>query len=234
MPDVKKMLAKAVHGRTIEQTILKTIDYAATNRWPQALDRAQMATGTVDQRVEQVSEQITKELMGVGAASGGLAALPGVGTVASIAATAADVAWTTTRACDIVMTVGAIHGHDLASPLERQTWIMAVLGHGDRAYDELTRVQGVIAGGGHEDLSKLSGGSLAALNQGFIRNLVTDWTMRRLAAAVGRLLPFGIGAAVGGLSNRASARTVARHADAMFARIAAAQAAGAHGPLALT
>jgi hypothetical protein len=145
-------------------------------------------------------------------------------------ATAADVAWTTTRACDIVMTVGAIHGHDLASPLERQTWIMAVLGHGDRAFEELERVQQVIAAGGHEDISTLSGGSLAALNQGFIRNLITDWTMRRLAAAVGRALPFGIGAVVGGLSNRASARIVARHADAMFARLAASRAVEAGAP----
>ncbi len=231
---MKKTLLKGLHSHTIEQTILKTIDHAAVNRWTPAQERAEQTRGTTPQRVAQITQHFTKELSAVGAASGGLAALPGVGTVSAIMATAADVAWTTTRACDIVMTVGAIHGHELASPLERQTWIMAVLGHGDRAFDELTRVQQVIAEGGHEDISKLSGGSLAALNQGFIRNLITDWTMRRLATAVGRALPFGIGAVVGGLSNRASARTVARHADAMFARLATARALEASVPAALT
>jgi hypothetical protein len=231
---VKKTLLKGLHNHTVEQTILKTIDHAAVNRWEPARERALQTQGTTPERVHQITQHFTKELSAVGAASGGLAALPGVGTVSAMMATAADVAWTTTRACDIVMTVGAIHGHDLASPLERQTWIMSVLGHGDRAYDELTRVHELIAAGGHEDLSRLSGGSLAALNQGFIRNLITDWTMRRLAAAVGRALPFGIGAVVGGLSNRASARTVARHADAMFARLAAARAVEAPAPLALT
>lgn len=225
---------KGLHNHTIEQTILKTIDHAAVSRWEPAQERAAQTHGTADQRVAQITQHFTKELSAVGAASGGLSALPGVGLVSAMVATAADVAWTTTRACDIVMTVGVIHGHETASPLERQTWIMSVLGHGERAYDELTRVHEVIAAGGHEDISKLSGGSLAALNQGFIRNLITDWTMRRLATAVGKALPFGIGAVVGGLSNRASARSVARHADAMFVRLAEAWALETPTPLELT
>ena len=42
---------------------------------------------------------------------------------------------------------------------------------------------------------------------------------RRGVAAVGRLLPVGIGAAVGGTTNYVAVRTLARHSDAFFARL---------------
>ncbi len=207
----------ALRDRAIEATVLRAIDHAVTTRWDDAVRRAAATTGTTPERVTRITDVLSNELAAVGAATGGVAALPGVGTVASLATSAADVGWTTTRACDVVMAIGAVHGHDEAPPELRKAWIVAVLGYGAGAAEALPRILAAEEEAAHDRArGRLSGGSLAALNQGFGRTLVTRWALRRLAASVGKALPFGIGAVVGGVANRASARTIARHADLLF------------------
>ena len=211
-----------LRDRAIHSTVVRAIDHAVTTRWEDALRRAEATTGTIPERVDQITSRLATELAAVGAATGGVAALPGIGTVASLATSAADVGWMTTRACDVVMAIGAIHGRTDAAPEIRAAWVAAVLGYGDGAAGALPHILAAEARAAREQAGgRLSGGSLAALNQGFGRNLATRWLMRRLATSVGKALPFGIGAVVGGIANRASARTIARHADLMFATIGA-------------
>lgn len=206
-----------VRERAIETTVLRAIDHAVHDRWPAALRRAATTTGTTPERVARITHTFSTELAAVGAATGGVAALPGVGTIASLAASAADVGWTTTRACDLVMSVAAVHGHTEAPPEVRRAWVVAVLGYGTGAAEVLPRILAAEERAAHDRATgRLSGGSLAALNQGFGRTLVTRWALRKLATSVGKALPFGIGAAIGGVANRASARMIARHADLLF------------------
>lgn len=206
-----------LQDRAVAATVLRAVDHAVERRWDDAVRRAGATRGTVAERVAQVTRALGTELAAVGATTGGMAALPGVGTVASLATSAADVGWTTTRACDLVMAIAAVHGHTDAPPDERRAWVIAVLGYGAGAAEALPRILAAEEEAAREQArGRLSGGSLAALNQGFARNLATKWVMRRLAASVGKALPFGIGAVVGGVANRASARTIARHADLLF------------------
>ncbi|HEX7134705.1 MAG TPA: hypothetical protein VF228_19175 [Iamia sp.] len=209
-----------MRDRAIEATVLRAIDHAVTARGGDALRRAAATTGTTAERVAQVTQPFGKELAAVGAATGGVAALPGIGTVAALATAAADVGWTTTRACDLVMAIGAVHGHTEAPPAVRKAWVVAVLGYGPQAAEVLPRILAAEEQAAHDRASgRLSGGSLAALNQGFGRTLVTRWAMRKLATSVGKALPFGIGAVIGAVANRASVRTIARHADMLFRTI---------------
>ncbi|MDP1792789.1 MAG: hypothetical protein Q8K63_01520, partial [Acidimicrobiales bacterium] len=53
------------------------------------------------------------------------------------------------------------------------------------------------------------------------RTIVTKYGTRRGAVALGRVLPFGIGAAIGGAANYGLIRVIGRQADAFFAQIAA-------------
>jgi hypothetical protein len=209
-----------MRDRAVEATVLRAIDHAVTARGGDALRRAAATTGTTAERVAQVTRTLGTELAVVGAATGGVAALPGVGTVAALATSAADVGWTTTRACDLVMTIGAVHGHTEVPPAVRKAWLVAVLGYGTEAAAVLPQILATEEQAAHERASgRLSGGSLAALNQGFGRTLVTRWAMRKLATSVGKALPFGIGAVIGAVANRASVRTIARHADLLFCTI---------------
>lgn len=210
-----------LRDRAVAATVLRAIDHAVAGRWDDALRRAAATTGPTTERVAQVARALGTELAAVGAATGGVAALPGVGTVASLATSAADVGWTTTRACDLVMAIGAVHGHTDAPPEVRKAWIVAVLGYGTDAAAALPRILAAEEETAHERArGRVSGGSLAALNQGFARNLATRWVLRKLATSVGKALPFGIGAVVGAVANRASARTIARHADLLFHTLA--------------
>jgi hypothetical protein len=210
-----------LRDRAIEQTVLRAIDHAVETRWDDAVTRAAATTGTTAERVAVVTRALSTELAAVGAATGGVAALPGVGTVASLATSAADVGWTTTRACDIVMTLAAVHGRTDATAADRKAWVVAVLGYGPRAAEVLPSLLAAERAQEARDQAKgrLSGGSLAALNQGFGRTLVTRWAMRKLATSVGKALPFGIGAVIGGIANRSSAHAVARHADLLFTHL---------------
>lgn len=219
-----------VRDRAIASTVLRAIDHAVTNRWDDAVRRAAGTSGTTAERVARITATLSTELAAVGATTGGVAALPGVGTVAALATATADVGWTTTRACDIVMAIGAAHGHTDAPVEVRTAWVIAVLGYGTGAAEVLPRILAAEEGAARDQArGRLSGGSAAALNQGFGRNLATRWLMRKLATSVGKALPFGIGAVVGGVANRASARTIARHADLLFATIGD-PAPGAPGP----
>lgn len=210
-----------VKERTVAATVLRAIDAAAVRRWDDALRRAGRTTGPIENRVEAITEWFTLELTAVGAAAGGVAAMPGVGTVASLAASAADVTWTTTRAAEVVMAMGAVHGHVEASEAERRAWIISVLAFGPEAPAELARIRAQVEAeeARAKARGRLSGGSLAALNQGMVRSVVTKWLLKKLATSIGKALPFGIGAAVGGVANRASARTIAHHAAHLFSTL---------------
>lgn len=212
-----------LRDRAIEATVVRAIDHAVLTRWDDAVRRAGATTGSTAERVAHVTQTLATELAAVGAATGGVAALPGVGTVASLATSAADVGWTTTRACDIVMTLAAVHGHTEATAGDRKAWVVAVLGYGPRAAEvvpQLLAAERAEESAAHDQAKgRLSGGSLAALNQGFGRTLVTKWAMKKLATSVGKALPFGIGAVIGGVANRSSARTIARHADLLFTHL---------------
>ncbi len=212
-----------VKDRTVAATVLRAIDIAADRRWDDALARAARSTGSLDHRVAAVTEWFTLELTAVGAAAGGVAAMPGVGTVASLAASAADVTWTTTRAAEVVMTMGAVHGHVVATEVERRAWIISVLAFGAAAPAEVARILAQVEAeeARAKARGRLSGGSLAALNQGMVRSVITKWLLKKLATSIGKALPFGIGAAVGGFANRASARTIAHHAQHLFATLPA-------------
>ena len=165
-----------LRDRAVEATVLRAIDHAVATRWADAVRRAGAATGTTSERVAQITHALSTELAAVGAATGGVAALPGVGTVASLATAAADVGWTTTRACDLVMAIGAAHGHTGAPPERRKAWVIAVLGYGAGAAAALPGILAAEEEAHDRAKGRLSGGSLAALNQGFGRTLVTKWS----------------------------------------------------------
>jgi hypothetical protein len=61
--------------------------------------------------------------------------------------------------------------------------------------------------------------SLRAINGGFQRHIVRRYGARRGVVALGRALPLGIGAAIGGGANYAAIRALARHADQFFSRL---------------
>jgi hypothetical protein len=198
--------------------LLAAVDRAATTRWDAAVRRAAAAPGsTVEARARAVTRGFARELAVAGAATGGAAAVPGVGTATAMAATAADFGWFTLRIADLILTIAALHGHDRATVEERRAWILSVLAFGEGSAAGFARVAGEMGQDlGRRAVDRIPAGALRAINRRLGRSLVTRFGARRGAVTLGRVLPFGIGAAVGGSANYMSVQAIGRHADSFF------------------
>ncbi len=239
MSKSKRYLGRKVAGRLpapaldlVGKAMLQGVDKAVGDRWDRALRVAAEAEGdTVEKRVRSINRRFRRELTTMGAATGAVAASPGLGTSAAAATLLADLAWFAVRAADLVMTIGAANGRTVATVDERRAWVLSVLAFGEDAADEFSALlfevdAGAIAGGDRVAgrLAGIVGGDVASLdalrslNARLAANVVAKYGSRRSLLAVGKVLPFGVGAVVGGSANYSLIRVVGFHAQRFFAR----------------
>lgn len=223
--------ARRVAGRVAERAasldlepiatkLLDTVDRVAGSRWEAAVLRADALPGQVrPQKIHALTTSMSRELAAIGAASGAAAAAPAIGTGASLLAVTADLAWFTTRAGDLILTIAALHGRTAPTVDERRAWLLAVLIYGSSAREGFNSTAKQL--GLHLDAtsSKLPIATLRAINGVFGRAFMRRYGSRRGAVAVATRIPLGIGAVLGGAANYSSVRALARHADQFFARL---------------
>jgi hypothetical protein len=227
--------------------VVEAVDRAVEDRWDRALRRAADAEGdTVEARIRSVNARFRRELTAMGAASGAVAATPGIGTGTAASALLADLAWLSLRATDLVMTIGAVSGHTDATVEERRAWVLSILAFGEEAAAQFAGLMASVGAGAATDptggaeavatagavleaeqlggrLAGLVGGDAAAIdtlrrvNANLAKRVVARYGPRRTVVAFGRLLPFGIGAAVGGGTTWILIRVIGRHAELFFA-----------------
>ena len=216
--------------------VLKAVDTAVDRRWDNALAFADEAEGDdVEQRVKSIIRRFKRELTVVGAATGAVAAAPVVGTAAAASALGADLAWFSMRATDLIMAIGAAYGHRESTIEERRAWVLAVLAFGDDAGSQFTTllqsIEGsqVVAGDGigGKVAGMFSGDAatmeaLRRINTSLAAQVATKYGTRRSVLAIGKLLPFGIGAVVGGTANYSFVRVVGKQSKKFFAETALA------------
>ena len=215
---------------TVGKAVLKAVDKAVESRWDNALEIAAEAQGnTVDERVKSILKRFKRELTVVGAATGAVAAAPALGTAAAASALAADMAWFGMRATDLIMAIGAVHGHVESTMEERRAWVLAVLAFGEESAEQfsdlLRDVNGALVPAtdnlGDKAASLLGGDAvtieaLRRINTSLASQVATKYGTRRSALAIGKLLPFGIGAVVGGTANYSFVRIVGKQATEFF------------------
>jgi hypothetical protein len=202
--------------------VLGVVTKAVEGRWEDARRAAREAQGaTAQERAYAVAGGYMRQLTLIGAAAGGTAAVPGIGTIAALSATTAEVAAFAYRATEMILAIGAAHGHTGADAEERTAWVLAILTHGRKAAAEYGEI--AMALGAGVTLEAARAGDRAwfpTINRYLARKFVTRWGARRGAAALGKALPFGIGAAFGAGTNYAVARRIALAADRFFATLA--------------
>lgn len=216
-------------GSPVADLLLAGVDRATGARWEAAVERAEALPGSVrPEKIAALTDAFARELAVVGAAAGAAVAAPALGAAATLTASAAEVAWFTGRAGDLILTIAALHGRSEPTVDERRAWVLAVLLYGGTAREGFTHMAeevgvSLAAGGaavtGVAPQVRLPLNSLRAINSGFQRHIVRRYGTRRGVVALGRALPLGIGAAIGGGANYAAIRALARHADAFFARL---------------
>ncbi|ALE93551.1 hypothetical protein AOC05_16515 [Arthrobacter alpinus] len=158
-----------------------------------------------------------------GAAIGATAIIPGIGTVVALSISAAATVVFLEATALYAQSIAELHGVRLQDPEAAQVTVMAVI-LGDEGIAMLQGLTGHALGNGTTPLQtwgKTAGKSmpLAALRsiagpmqKKFLRKVAT----RGSASVVGKALPFGIGAAVGGVGNYMMGRAVIASASRAF------------------
>ncbi|MEH3155794.1 MAG: hypothetical protein PGN29_10745 [Gordonia paraffinivorans] len=171
---------------------------------------------TPGQIVERLEKRYLLTVTSSGGAVGATAAVPGVGTIASIAAIGGESAFFVEASALLALAVAEVHGIPIEEAERRRTLVLAVV-LGEEGLTALAKALGSrnnplgrVAGGA------LNGPALRSLNKTLLKRVVKKYAARRAPLMVGKMLPAGIGAAVGGAGNRALGRRIVANARASF------------------
>jgi hypothetical protein len=153
---------------------------------------------------------------GTGAAVGGAAAAPAVGTALAIALSGGEMALFFEATALFALAVAEVHGIRLVDLERRRTLLLAVV-LGDNGAMLVEKVTGR-ADQHWADLlpEAIPLSSITAVNKALGRWFFRKYARKQGLLALGRLAPFGIGAAIGAAGNRAFGRTVVTTSRRVF------------------
>lgn len=215
------------------KALIEGVDRAVASRWDQAQEVARVTPGLhPGEKAKAIAAPVRKSMTALGAAAGATAAAPGIGTSVAMGTLLAELGVIALKTTDMVMSIGAAYGHVDATPEERRAWVLAVLAFGDDAAEEFStlvrdmglnisdghaiEIAGEAVGGGAGQMATID--ALRRINTTLVAQVLKKWGTRRGAATIGKLLPFGLGAAVGGSANFMMIREFAKQADRFFAQ----------------
>lgn len=147
-----------------------------------------------------------------GAAVGGTAVVPSIGTVVSLGLSAAATVGFLEATALYAQSVAELHGISTEDPERARTLVMGIL-MGEEGSALIQATIGSSAGGVTRHWGNVVGGSMspsavrgigASIRKRFLKRMLA----RQGGALLGRALPFGVGAAVGGAANLKMGRTV--------------------------
>ncbi|MBO0876703.1 MAG: hypothetical protein J2P19_25275 [Pseudonocardia sp.] len=152
---------------------------------------------------------------GLGAAAGGAAFFPGIGTAASLAAGAAEVVALLDASVLYTLAMAEVHGQPMRDVERRRALVLAIiLGEGGAAL--MRKATGRSKNWAQDLANTVPLAKLGPINQILVRWLIKRFVVRQGALALGRALPFGAGAVIGATGNVAIARSVIRSAERAF------------------
>lgn len=201
------------------------------DRWISLLDTALRAQAPVARRYVQGLRAkkpgaSTEELMrvltlrysvlatGTGAGIGGVAAMPGIGTATALGLTVGEGLVFAEASAFLTLAAADIHDVDMRDAETHRLVLMAVLS-GERGAEIIAKSLGQQ---GMQWSSVLGGGGVVP---GFVTRQVSRYVRRRVLARtsgiwLGRLLPFGVGAVIGGVGARLVSRSVVDALEEIF------------------
>ncbi|MEE1622110.1 hypothetical protein ACQ3I4_14380 [Zafaria sp. Z1313] len=160
---------------------------------------------------------------GGGAAVGATAAVPGVGTAASLGLSVAATVGFLEASALYAQSLAELHGITTEDPAKARAMVMAILmgDEGSSMISSLTHqvagrgagpVQGWGAVFGASSQKGLWGGISGNIQRRFLRKMLAT----QGASVLGRAIPFGVGAAIGGVGNRFLGKKVVEAASLAF------------------
>ncbi len=164
-----------------------------------------------------------RSAMGTGGGVGAAAIVPGVGTATGVAIAAAEVLSFVELTALFAMTVAEMHGDATDDPRRARTLVMALLlgDNGKRIIREVAAGQDArglfeSAVWGELVTRALPDAAVNELGRQLREAFVKRFGQRQFGGVAGKVLPFGVGAAVGALGNRSLANEVIKNAKTAF------------------
>jgi hypothetical protein len=167
--------------------------------------------------VAKLEKHYLSIVMASGAAVGSAAAYPGIGTLAALSAVAGETVVFLEATAAFVLAVAEVHGIPLDDRERRRTLVLgALVGEdGAGAVKDLLGA-GRTSGAWLAEAELLPLPVVSQLNSKMMQFFVKKYAVRRTAMAFGKLLPVGIGAAVGGGGNRMMGKKIVENARVAF------------------
>lgn len=151
---------------------------------------------------------------GSGGAVGATAAVPGIGTATALTAAGAESLFFLEASALFTLAVAAVHGISPHNNEQRRALVLAVV-LGDSGKEIIERAIGRSSKNWGALLTDRLPG-LAAINDSLIQRFILRFLLERGALTVGKVIPAGIGAVIGGLGNRMLGKGVIDNAGNAF------------------
>ena len=152
---------------------------------------------------------------GGGAAVGATAVVPAIGTMAALGLSAAATVGFLEATALFAQSVAEVHGVHLLDPERSRTMVMAIM-----LGEEGTAMMQSVAGRGAKpwasSLGGMSSGVMGSVGSSIRRQFTKRIIARQGTAMLGRALPLGVGAVVGGAGNHAMGKGVIKTARKAF------------------
>jgi hypothetical protein len=152
---------------------------------------------------------------GTGAAAGGVAFVPAIGTAAALATGAAEAIAALDASVLYTLAVAEVYGLRTEDLERRRALVLAVV-LGEGATKLMEKVTGGSKHWASELLNVLPLPKLGPVNQTLVRWFVKRYATRQGALAFGRALPLGVGVVIGAVGNLATARVVIHSTERAF------------------
>jgi hypothetical protein len=167
--------------------------------------------------VTKLEKHYLAAVMASGAAVGSAAAFPGIGTVTALSAVAGETVLFLEATAAFVLAVAEVHGIPVEDRERRRTLVLAALvgENGSGAVKDLLGA-GRTSGAWLAEAELIPLPVVSQLNSRLTQHFVKKFAIKRSAMAFGKMLPVGIGAAVGGGGNRMMGKKILENARKAF------------------
>lgn len=210
--------ASVVSG-AIDKAVIKVLDQGSKLQAPAVAAyvnrlRRSHPDDTPEQIIKRLEGQFVLAVTGSGGAVGAAAALPGVGTIASLGAITAETAFFLEASAVYTLAVAHVHGVNPADHEHRRALVIAValgdtgMGIIERAAGQSAKNWGTLLG------TRIPG--MRDVNESLLKRFVFNFFKKRALLMFGKIIPAGIGAAVGAFGNRTLAKTIIENAHQAF------------------
>ncbi|WP_281499140.1 hypothetical protein [Rhodococcus sp. F64268] len=194
-------------GGTIERALITLLDNGSRLQGPAVakyvdLLRRAHPDESPAQIIARLEKQFLNTITGSGAAAGATAAFPGIGTIAAIGAIGAESVFFLEASALLTLAVAAVHGIEPHDHNQRRALVLAVA-LGDSGKEIVAAATGTSLKNWPKALtSQVGGKQLKLMNNTLVKKFVRKYAAKRGALLLGKLVPAGIGAAIGGAGNR--------------------------------